>query len=172
MLLVVDAAANNFLLFLFGVGSAAAFYMMAAAKRRWVRALLALCHWSAHAVAMCVLTRRVREAERQVDTTVHHDLKAYHEYILFTYDIVRNSALFASEMIFIGGLVAGTIWGVYLFICCRFLHLHLSEAFAALSIASYKHFLRMKIEPDRLTIYPIGLKNTPFRAWWRKRTEA
>jgi hypothetical protein len=170
MLLVVDAASNNFLLFLLGAGSAAAFYMLADARRIWARLLLALGHWSAHAVAMCALTSVFATFNDRLDAMAHQGLKAGHQNVLFAYDLIRNSALFAFEMIVFGGLAAGLIWGVYFFICCRFFNLHLSQAFAALRIAGYKHFLRMKIEPDRLTIYPIGLRKVPFRLWWRRRT--
>ena len=34
-------------------------------------------------------------------------------------------------------------------------------------ITDFRHFLRMKVEPDKLTIYPIGLKNVPSRRYWR-----
>jgi hypothetical protein len=48
--------------------------------------------------------------------------------------------------------------------------LHVDDAFSALSLRHYKHFLRMKIEPDQLTIYPIGLDKVPLRLGWRERT--
>jgi hypothetical protein len=34
----------------------------------------------------------------------------------------------------------------------------------------YKNFLRMRITPDELTIYPIGLVSVPNRAGWREAT--
>lgn len=72
-----------------------------------------------------------------------------------------------TQMIVLGGIAAGFVWGIYLFICCGFGKRHWNEAFSALRIPDYKNFLRMKIEKDRLTIYPIGLARTPTRLEWR-----
>ena len=69
--------------------------------------------------------------------------------------------------ILIGALL---IWGIYLFINCRISHLHMDDAFSALRIKGYKQFLRLRVEPDKLTIYPIGLKRVPMRFEWRART--
>jgi hypothetical protein len=62
--------------------------------------------------------------------------------------------------------VAGFVWALYLTICCL-LGLHSDQAFASMAIADFKNFLRMKIEPSKLTIYPIGLRRTPRRRSWR-----
>ena len=43
----------------------------------------------------------------------------------------------------------------------------MNEAFSALRSPDYKNFLRLKLERDRLTIYPIGLWRTPTRVEWR-----
>ena len=39
--------------------------------------------------------------------------------------------------------------------------MHSEEAFAALRIKNYKNFLRLKFEPDKLTIYPLGIDKIP-----------
>jgi hypothetical protein len=39
--------------------------------------------------------------------------------------------------------------------------MHAEDAFAALRIKNYKNFLRLKIEKDRLTIYPLGIDRMP-----------
>ena len=39
--------------------------------------------------------------------------------------------------------------------------MHSEEAFAALRIKNYKNFLRLKFEPDKLTIYPLGIDKMP-----------
>jgi hypothetical protein len=44
--------------------------------------------------------------------------------------------------------------------------MHAEDAFAALRIQSYKNFLRLKLEPDRLTIYPLGIDKVPDRYDW------
>jgi hypothetical protein len=36
-----------------------------------------------------------------------------------------------------------------------------------MGIRHFKNFLRLKIEPDKLTIYPIGLRRVPKRRGWR-----
>jgi hypothetical protein len=71
-------------------------------------------------------------------------------------------------MIFGGGIVAGEVWGFYLFATCAFFRRHWNDAFSALRLADYKNFLRMKIEGDVLTIYPIGLRRCPTRLEWRR----
>jgi hypothetical protein len=43
------------------------------------------------------------------------------------------------------------------------------DSFSALGIKNYKNFLRMKFEPDKLTIYPIALDKVPGRTgWWAR----
>ena len=70
-------------------------------------------------------------------------------------------------MVFVGGIGAGFVWGAYLTISC-FLGLHCDQAFASMGIADFKNFLRIKVEPNKLTIYPIGLRRTPRRWGWRR----
>ena len=40
------------------------------------------------------------------------------------------------------------------------------DAFAALRIKHYRNFLRMKFEPDQMTIYPIGVDKVPRFSGW------
>ena len=44
--------------------------------------------------------------------------------------------------------------------------MHAGEAFAALRIKNYKNFLRIKIEKDKLTIYPLGIDKMPGPDHW------
>ena len=69
--------------------------------------------------------------------------------------------LYPFEMMLLGGLIGGFIWGCYWVIAGLFGHMHAEDAFAALRIRNYRNFLRMKFEPDQLTIYPIGLDRVP-----------
>ena len=48
------------------------------------------------------------------------------------------------------GLLLGASPGI-------FGRMHAEQAFAALRIKNYKNFLRLKFEPDKLTIYPLGI---------------
>lgn len=78
------------------------------------------------------------------------------------------AALFAPIlMIPIGGIVAGLVWGLYWVITSMFFSMHTGDAFGALGLRHYKHFLRMRFEPDRVTIYPICIDKVPGRKGWR-----
>jgi hypothetical protein len=75
----------------------------------------------------------------------------------------------AGVIILIGGWIVGpTIVGVYLFVSLNLFGHHANEAFSALAIQDWKHFLRMKFERDgKLTIYPIAIRQVP-RKWKRR----
>lgn len=66
-----------------------------------------------------------------------------------------------------GGLAGGTLFGVYLYVASRFLDIGHSDAFAAMRRNSHRHFLRIRIQGDEATIYPIGLDRAPARRAWR-----
>jgi hypothetical protein len=69
--------------------------------------------------------------------------------------------LYPLQMILLGGLVGGFIWGAYWVIAGFFGHMHAEQAFAALRIKDYRNFLRMKFEADQVTIFPVGLDRVP-----------
>jgi len=68
-----------------------------------------------------------------------------------------------------GGWLCGSmLMGLYLLISLNIFGRHSGQAFAALRIQDFKHFLRLHIAPDGvLTIYPIALERVPTR--WRRR---
>ena len=74
---------------------------------------------------------------------------------------------FAIVSILLGGLVGALIFGLYWTIMSTLFAKHTGDAFGALGIANYKHFLRMHFEKDRLTIYPIAIDHVPGRRGWR-----
>jgi hypothetical protein len=78
--------------------------------------------------------------------------------------------LFASEMIVFGGLVAGALFGLYLYASSRWWNQNHNDAFSAMRLDSYRSFLRMRIHDDEVTIYPIGLDKVPKRREWRMNT--
>lgn len=165
-LLILEAATNNFWLPLFALIIGLGLYYYMAARTRPVRLALTLVHLVAHIAAMGLLCRlflnlNIPLAEQINSWTGWGWGKP-----------IASTLVYPLEMIFIGGFIGGMIWGIYLFLNSRFLKLHTDDAFSALRIADYKHFLRMHIEPDKLTIYPIGLRRTPRRSEWRKRSEA
>jgi len=83
---------------------------------------------------------------------------------------IAQAFLYWAEMVFIGGIGAGLVWGAYLTLC-SLVGVHCDQAFSSMSIATYKNFLRFKVEPDKLTIYPIGLRRPPARSSWRYRKQ-
>lgn len=75
--------------------------------------------------------------------------------------------LFAAETILIGGLAGGFIWGVYLLLTCGISGIHDNDAFSAMRLGRYRHFLRLCIRGDDLTIYPIAIDRPPSRSGWQ-----
>jgi calcineurin-like phosphoesterase family protein len=77
--------------------------------------------------------------------------------------------LIAGAVIFAGGwFVSGVIMGLYLLISLNVFKRHSNEAFSALRIEGWKHFLRLHVDRSgALTIFPIGVARIP-RQWVRK----
>jgi hypothetical protein len=71
----------------------------------------------------------------------------------------------------VGGYFIGSlIMGMYLFISLHIFGRHDNEAFSALKIEDYKHFLRLHIDKEGdLTIYPIKLERVPKK--WHEVTD-
>jgi hypothetical protein len=86
------------------------------------------------------------------------------DHFLHVHPFLRATA--TGAMIFAGGWVFGTmLLGIYLLISINVFGRHSEEAFSALRIQDYKHFLRMRITKDGgLTIYPIKVEKVP-RTW-------
>jgi hypothetical protein len=78
--------------------------------------------------------------------------------------------LFAAEMIFGGGLVAGTLFGLYLYASSRWWNQNHNDAYSAMRLDSHRNFLRMRINKDEVTVYPVGLDKVPKRREWRMNT--
>jgi hypothetical protein len=64
-------------------------------------------------------------------------------------------------MVGLGALAGGMLWGLYWVLTGLTARMHAEDAFAALRIQNYKNFLRLKLEPDKLTIYPLGIDRVP-----------
>jgi hypothetical protein len=78
-----------------------------------------------------------------------------------TVDSPLQTILFSVEMIVIGSLIAGCLFGLYLLICAlvppRFLHIN--EAFSCQANPHFKNFLRIRIDgKGNLTLFPIGIR--------------
>lgn len=63
----------------------------------------------------------------------------------------------------LGALVGSILMGLYLFLAANLFGAHLDQAFAALRIKDFKHFLRFHIRraDGALEIYPIGMPSIP-----------
>lgn len=74
-----------------------------------------------------------------------------------------SPALFAAEMIILGSLVAGQLYGLNLWITSGFLNLNHNDAFSSMRRDSHRHFLRMRFSGDEVQVFPIGLDSVPTR---------
>jgi hypothetical protein len=63
-------------------------------------------------------------------------------------------------MVVLGALVGGSLWGFY-WVLTGLVRMHAAEAFAALRVRNYKNFLRIKVEKEKLTIYPLAIDRIP-----------
>ncbi len=171
--LVAKAGQANPMLGLMGMGLfGALWYYADAPDSRWRRMLMALLHFSAHIAMMIGLYFVLRSLNTWLVTKVlaripgvGTDAAVPNKWLEFLDSILLPSA----EMVFVGAIGAGFVWGLYLTVSCL-LNRHCDDAFSSMRVDKYKHFLRMKIEPDKLTIYPIGLKDVPARKSWRAAT--
>lgn len=76
-------------------------------------------------------------------------------------------ALVIAGVAVLGGLAGGFIFGLYLLLTCRYAGMNDNDAFSAMRLDGYRHFLRMRIIDDTVTVYAIGLDRVPTRDEWR-----
>jgi hypothetical protein len=79
--------------------------------------------------------------------------------------------LHAAAMIVLGGVVAGFLFGVYLYVTSRWLHINHNDAFSSMRRDSHRNLLRLRIKDDTVTVYPVGLDRSPARHEWRRNSE-
>ena len=73
--------------------------------------------------------------------------------------------LLSGALVALGGYVVGPfVLGIYLLVSLNLFGHHITEAFSSMAIPDWKNFLRMKIDAQGLTIYPIGIRKVP-RQW-------
>ena len=81
---------------------------------------------------------------------------------IYTYELKVDSLQqvlwFSGEMIVIGGVLSGVLFGLYLLVSGNFLNNHITEASSSFLGEDYKNFVRMHLDANALTIYPIGVK--------------
>ncbi len=73
-------------------------------------------------------------------------------------DTAKQVLIYSLEMILVGGIISGVLFGLYLTFSVLVLKNHITEAASSYRWEGYKNFLRIKLDKDALTIYPIGLK--------------
>jgi hypothetical protein len=73
-------------------------------------------------------------------------------------DNVLQALLFAVEMILIGGITSGIIFGLYLLVSTLVFQSHPTEAYSSIQFTGYKNFLKIHISTEGVTIYPVGVK--------------
>lgn len=160
--LTLSAAIANFLLGIFALLLLLSCISYADARRSWLKFLMGTTHWLMHIVAMVGLYIAVTRIGTPIGTWLADLARPY----LFGFHTLLRTGTYVILMIFGGGAVAGLVWGTYLLVSCAFFRRHWNEAFSALRLTDYKNFLRMKIEGEVLTIYPIGLRRAPTRFEW------
>jgi hypothetical protein len=167
VLLIADAVRGSPSVAFLGVLFLAVLYVYVKSSRMWAKITASVIHWGVHIAMMVQLTILLSQFNLWLQSIFEPQFRLTPA----QWDTIVGVGFFPLEMILLGGIFGGVIWGIYLFLNCRLFYLHLDDAFSALRITGYKHFLRMRVEPDRLTIYPIGLKAVPTRMGWRKRTD-
>ena len=83
---------------------------------------------------------------------------------------VSGTVLYTFLMVVIGGILGAFVFGIYWVVTSVLFGMH-QDAFSALGVRNYKNFLRMKFEPDKLTIYPVALDKVPGRMDWQESAE-
>jgi hypothetical protein len=69
-----------------------------------------------------------------------------------------HALLVLVEMLVGGWLAGGILFGSWLVLANRWFGWHDQEVFSAQSITDWRCFLRMKLDADSLTIYPLGIR--------------
>ena len=156
------------------------YFFFAGAEHRGKRFAETFVCWVLHIAAVLVLYEPLSYTSTQLSLWI---LKLAGEPTLITglilggsegqnvaglFKLILEISFYVFGMIVLGGLVAGIISGVLLFIGGRRYRGHADRAFSSMRMAGHKNFLRMKVEPNRLTIYPIGLSKVPRRRQWRQ----
>jgi hypothetical protein len=66
----------------------------------------------------------------------------------------------------VGPWLSGKIFGVSLMLACRYGNIGHNDAFSAMRLDSHRHFLRLRIKGDEVTVFPIKLSAVPVRNQW------
>lgn len=160
----ITAGIQNFLLGIFVIALFSVCIYYADARRTWVKMFMGTLHALSHIFAMVALYLVVSKFGTLLGGWIVGIAKPHIGEIAN----LLQTATYIVLMIFGGGTVAGLVWGLYLLISCAVFKRHWNDAFSSLRLTDYKNFLRLKIEGEVLTIYPIGLRRVPSRLEWQR----
>ncbi len=127
-------------------------------ESRLIRLLIGTMHAAAH-IAALLLVNWLASATGILPTVIGQLLHVPADLTRIAWTVLVT--------LFVGGLLGGFIMGLYWTLTSTLFNMHTGDAFGALGIKDYKNFLRIKLEPDRATIYPIALDRVPGRTGWR-----
>lgn len=174
--LLMLGMANSPLASVFLLGTWYVFYAIADTKRvgrgRWQNKLaLGSIHFFANLIAMWVLFCGLVYINHTFLNEIFDRWSGPDGFLLLLPKDLWPNLVYPVEMVPLGGLIGGLIFGLYLLITHLLAKIHSDWAFSSRPILRYKNFLRMRFEPDKLTIYPIGLNWVPSRrgGWLSKR---
>ena len=77
--------------------------------------------------------------------------------------------IFLLELFIAGSFSGGFLMGLYLLLSNLIFGIHIDESSSSLASENYKNFLRMSINSEGLTIYPIGIRRVTTR--WKQTEE-
>ena len=165
-------------------------------RRYATKFLVGTAHFLAHLIAMFTLSLLIVSWNNQVSPSIERQVEALYKTRAQQPAIVQESletlqrktetrqrtqpegkgptpvrqivgfTLYPLLMITLGALIGGSLWGLYWVVTGVVGRMHAEDAFAALRIQNYKNFLRLKFEPDKLTIYPLGIDKVPAHDHW------
>ncbi len=122
-------------------------------------------HFAAHLVALLIISWIASGVGVPLATVLkYHMPEPWPDVIRVTWNFMITLLL--------GGLIGGLVMGLYWTLTSTLLNMHTGDAFGALGIKNYKHFLRIRLEPDRAVIYPIALDKIPGPRGWRWKLRA
>ena len=117
-------------------------------------------HFSAHLIALLVISWIASGVGVPLGTVLkYHIADPWPDVIRVTWNFLVTLLL--------GGLLGGFVMGLYWTLTSTLMNMHTGDAFGALGIKDYKHFLRIRLEPDRAVIYPVALDKIPGPSGWR-----
>ena len=176
---LLDAAGASpaFLFMVLGLWVGLIFYVDASSRlpsvlRNLTKLIIGTFHFLAHMIALLAINTVAQIATGVLAAIVILPLALFG--LMPEGVLVQALVLVAYFLIsvLLGGLLGAFIFGIYWVLTSTIASMHCADAFGALGLKDYKHFLRMRFEPDQVTIYPIAIDKVPGPKEWRARSPA